>query len=380
MGIQIVLLPWMAAGQLQATPQQLGWVQSAALLPAMLLMLLGGAYADRPGALRVLPWFYLLLALSHGLMISVNLSGLLSLGLLMVYGLALGSSNAFIQPLRDRALPGVLGQEQGLQRPVVQISLCVYVAQALGVALAGQMQWLGVHWLLAIQCLALLGTAALLMTNGPLPAPKTSDASKQVTILQGLAFVWRHHVLRHLTLLVGFNGFVHLGVFVVALPLLARDVYGQGAAYFSALQLVFVCGNVAATLGLLRRGGVEQPGRSVLFCLLYAGLIMLAISAKPTQQGLFMLVFAWGVVAGVSASMGKSLLQQQTDDAYRGRALSLYQLALFGAAPLGALVCGYAVDLFGALQLFQYGGLATLLLFVVYLGVRPLWKIAPVVQ
>lgn len=387
MGCQIVLLPWLAVGELQLSASQVGWVQSAVLWPGVLLMLFGGAFADRSGTLRALPWLYLLLSLCHGVMLWQVGLGLLMLPTLLTYALLLGICNAFVQPLRDKALPQFAGHQRSLQTAVVQIGLCVYVAQAVGVALAGGMDSLGVTTILAVQAVAVLISAVLFWlllrqqrhqpdTVNSSPTAPADTQSPVVSILDGLEVVRRHRVLKHLMVLVGFNGFMHIGVFVVALPLLARDIYQQDALYFSALQLAFVVGNIAATLGLLKRGHVEHAGRSVLFSLLYAGVIMLAISAQPTAMGLVLLVFAWGVVAGVSASLGKALLHQQVQEEFRGRVLSIYQLALFGAAPLGALACGYAVHIWGALSLFQVGGLMSLGLFVPYLAVRPLWEVS----
>lgn len=388
MGCQIVLLPWLAVSELHLAASQVGWVQSAVLLPGVLLMLFGGAFADRSGTLRTLPLLYLLLSLCHlGMWWQVGAGSLLLLALL-IYALLLGICNAFVQPLREKALPQFASQGTSLQTAVVQIGLCVYVAQALGVALAGYMEQLGVGTILAVQAVALLASAVLFWqllrqqasenshSQNSLRKNHADSQSPVLSIIDGLRVVRRHRVLKHLMVLVGFNGFMHIGVFVVALPLLARDIYQQDALYFSGLQLAFVGGNIAATLGLLKRGQVERLGRSVLFSLLYAGVIMLAISAQPTAAGLLLLVFAWGVVAGVSASLGKALLHQQVTEEFRGRVLSIYQLALFGAAPLGALACGYAVHIWGALSLFEVGGLLSLGLFALYLGVRPLWEVS----
>lgn len=385
MGCQIVLLPWLAVGELQLSASQVGWVQSAVLLPGVLLMLFGGAFADRSGTLRALPLLYLLLSLCHVAMLWQVGLGLLLLSTLLAYALLLGICNAFVQPLRDKALPQFAGQHTSVQTAVVQIGLCVYVAQALGVGLAGGMDSFGVGTILAAQAAALLISAVLFLLllrqreprfRDHLSATELGAQSPVVSILDGLRVVRGHRVLKHLMVLVGFNGFMHIGVFVVALPLLARDIYQQDALYFSGLQLAFVGGNIVATLGLLKRGHVEHMGRSVLFSLLYAGLIMMAISAQPTAIGLLLLVFVWGVVAGVSASLGKALLHQQVTEEFRGRVLSIYQLALFGGAPLGALACGYAVHIWGALSLFQIGGLLSLGLFMLYLGVRPLWEVS----
>lgn len=374
MGCQFVVLPWLAVGELKLEADQVGWVQSLSLLPGVLLLLLGGAVADRDSSRWFLPLFYLLLAAIHGAMAWLLAIEGLSLWWLLLYALMLGVFSAFIQPLRERLLPILLTPEQRIQRSVVIMSLCLYVAQAIGVAFAGQFDRFGAQTVLLGQVLCLLVAAILFfvlaLTSQPQQKPKSSQS-----LLEVVGYVWRERVLRDLVLLVGFNGFLHIGVFVVALPLLARDGYQQGAVYFASLQLCFVLGSIAATLGLLKRGPAQYPGRSVLFCLLYTGMLMIAIAAKPTLNGLFGLVFLWGVVAGVAASLGKGLLQQQAPEAYRGRILSIYQLSLFGAAPLGALVCGYLVNSLGAWLLFQVVGYTSAAIFVVFCFSRPMWQV-----
>ena len=377
MGCQIVLLPWLAVGELNLAAEQLGWVQSLSLFPGVLLLLVGGAFADRASSRTWLPIFYCLLAACHMAMAFLLSSGQLELSWLLTYALLLGVTSAFIQPLRERLLPGLLRGESRLQHSVVVMSLCLYVAQALGVAVAGQQDKLGGHWILLGQsaCLLLAALAFLSLARPQSAKTEQQKAASNISVFDGVRMVWRDQILRKLVLLVGFNGFIHIGVFVVALPLLARDAYQQGAVYFASLQLCFVVGSIAATLGMLKRGPTRYPGRAILFSLLYAGVLMLAIAAKPTLNGLFGLVFFWGVVAGVSASLGKSLLQQQAPEAYRGRIVSVYQLSLFGAAPLGALACGYAASFWGPWWLFTMAGVVSIAAFAVHFVDRTLWAV-----
>lgn len=381
-GIQLVVLPWLATGQLNLPAEQVGWIQSAQLIPGAVLMLWSGSLADRHNSKRFLPWYYLLTFACHVIMWWIIQTGYLLFSWLLIYGVLLGTVFTFIQPIRDRILPALAEQgSKGLQRGVVLVGMCAYVGQALGVTIAGQMDNLGLTFVYAVQCCC-LGLAACCMAYiiryKPLVEKTTPrinrSASSQPTILDGLVYVFRHSVLRHLVILVSFNGFMNLGVYLVALPLLARDVYLKDAAFFSALQFAFVIGNVAASFALLRRGHVESPARSVLFCLLYSAVLMLAIAAHPNNHGLLLLVFCWGLVAGVSSNMGKALLQQQVKNEYRGRVVSIYFLALLGSAPLGALFCGYVMDIWGAALMFTLAGSMSLLLFFIYMCLPSPWQ------
>ena len=395
MGIHTIVMPWLAAGELHLAPQQLAWIQAAGLFPIFLFMLLGGVWADKNHSAKYLPALYFILMLcTFGFLYSIRQSQL-SFNSLLGYALMVGGVMAFVQPLRERLLPNIQrlsSNKSSLQLSVIQIGLAVYVTQAIGVMIAGQMDLLGVELVLIIQAITIFAVSVLFLSlrlseiaygekasadhldKSGLIESKTSSKINKQGVKSGLNFVWQNSTLRQLIILVTFNGFMHIGVFIVVLPIMVRDVYNLGAGYFAALQLCFVVGNIAATLGLLKRGETQFPGRDVLFSLLYSGVLMLAIAAEPKTTGLYFLVFFWGMVAGTSASLGKALLQQTVSEEYRGRAISIYSLALFGSAPLGALSCGYALHYIDAFELFFIAGCVTLFFFCCFLFSKTLWS------
>ncbi len=391
MGIQIIVIPWLATGELHLASQELAWVQAAGFLPVFGLMLQGGAWADKPRSAVYLPYLYLILALLHfGLLYCVTNQHLV-FSVLLFYAVLVGCAAAFIQPLREKLLPTLQKnnrESSSLQLSVIQVGLGVYISQAIGITIAGRLEMLTTGGVILIQSLVVLCVVFLLFSlrlnrTVVLSSDVSEDTADYLStglsgdttdVRSGLTFVWSEPVLRQLIILVTFNGFMHIGVFIVVLPIMVRDIYGLGAGYFAGLQLCFVVGNIAAAIGLLKRGKTEYPGRDILFSLLYSGLLMIAISAGPKTTGLYFLVFFWGVVAGQSASLGKALLQQKVIDVYRGRAISIYSLALFGAAPLGALSCGYALQYVDAYTMFLIAGVLTLMFFVCFLFSKTLWK------
>lgn len=366
-GIQVVLLPWLALLSLNSSAQELGWVQASVLLPSLLLMLAGGVLADRYPSVKYLAALYALLALAHFSLLGLLHADNLELPALIIYGMAIGAINAFIQPLRERLLANV--SNSSVQRSVSWASFFQYSLQASGVLLAGQLDQVGIGWVLALQVLALLLAAILCLSLGEVQAKRFELAAWSY----GLGYCWRNKITRSLTVLVAFNGFLHIGAFVVVLPLLVRDVYQRSADFYAWLQLTFVLGTILATMALIRRAEVKRPGRALYLCVFYAALIMLAISAGPLLRGLFILVFCWGLLTGVSASLGRSLMQSQAPQSLRGRLLSIYQLALFGSAPLGAIAAGYGAEHFGLPIVLQVSAGASVALFLSAWFFKSLW-------
>jgi MFS family permease len=400
LGIQIILLPWLVVDQLSLSSIWVGWLQAAVLIPNLLLLLLGGVSADRGNGTRLLVPLLLINMCVHGVLAYVLFSGWLSIAVLMVYAVILGICNAFVQPWREYLLKQVddSAVKSDLQSLVAKSGLCVYIGQAVGVSLSSFMADIGAHNLLLIQLaavlLAVVGFRCLLQRlaflqgqsaddakitpNSQVQASNTNSTSAHSVLAElrsGWSDLWALPALRSLICLVAFNGFFHIGVFIVALPLLVQQVYGQPVIYFSGLQLAFLLGTITTTILVIIKGTLDAPGRRVIFGLLYGGVILFALSAKPTLTGLFILLFFWGVVVGVSSTMGRAILQALAPEACRGRIISIYQLALFGCAPLGALFAGYAIHWWGLIDLLKFSGIASLAMFAGMMATRALWEV-----
>jgi predicted MFS family arabinose efflux permease len=178
-----------------------------------------------------------------------------------------------------------------------------------------------------------------------------------------------------LIVVVSVNGFFNIGVFVVALPLLARDIYFDDVSFYSLLYCSFVLGSALVTVLVVFRGNFDAPGRRIVFSLLYSGLILIGLSAGPTQYGTMFLIFLWGVVVGISAILGRTILQSQVPADYRGRVISVYQLMLFGFAPLGSLMAGFAIEYWGVLYVLKLSAIASFAAFAAMFLTRALWDL-----
>ncbi|WP_444919587.1 MFS transporter [Microbulbifer sp. CnH-101-G] len=368
-GLQVILLPWIALTVVDLPALQLGWVQASVLLPNLVFLLFGGALADRRDPAAVSALACIGLALCHTSLLLVYLLSVISLPVLMLYGICLGICSAFLQPARDNLVQrsarqgGRQTSERRVQKTVTWMMLAQYGGQAVGMLLASRFEHWGLQALLLVQIgVLLLAASALISLRAGGASRTTKEKITHSLILDGLSQAWRHPVLRELTALMAFNGFVHIGVFLVVLPLLAED-YGRGAGYYATLQLAFVAGTVIATVTMLRRGQGAEPGRGILMCLLYSAALLIAISLGPTKLGLILLCLCWGAVAAASAGLGRGIVQLLAPAEYRSRIISIYQFALFGSAALGALAAGVLSEYAAPLTTLLWAGILSLLAF-----------------
>lgn len=373
-GVQMVLVAWLAAGVLRLSAGGIAWVQAAVLTPNLLLILFAGALTDRHHPARILMVTNAGLLLVHSLALVLLLTHNLDRTALLLYAFCLGCGNSFVQSAREK-LVAQLG-DQHLQNNISLAGVCQYLAQAVGIALASLMDQVGAYVIVGLQAgLCLLALISYMRLAPKLQPVSTNASALAPAIGAALTRVWRQIALRHLILLVAFNGLMHLGMFLVLLPVLARDHRAFGSFEYALLQLCFTLGSVLSFWMILRRGRVHYPGQAVLFCLLYTGMIALALAAGPTLYGLFGLIFLWGTVAGASANLSRLVLQSMVEDEFRGRAMAVYQLALFGMAPLGALLAGALVHWEGMKFTFQVLAGSSFALFAVSLLSRALWGV-----
>ncbi len=373
-GVHLVMMAWIALQELHLSPLLWAVVQGAALLPNLLLMLVAGAWADRYDPARVLAAAQGLLSLSYlGLMVMVQ-SGEGSFFTLVLYALVIGVGTAFVQPVREKFVADL--PDVPLQRRVSLLSITQFSLQGAGMGLAALSDHVGIVLVLGVQagvsCFSAVIFASLSSREPLSPRPV---ASTMQDIGSALRTVMHSPGLRQLMALIAFNGYMHMGVFLVVIPVVATRVYQLSAPEYAGLQALFVAGMVSAHLLLLRQKTVAFPGQGALFSLLYTALVGFGLAKGPTPMGFYFLVFMWGLVAGNSASRCRLVAQSLVTTDMRGRVMSVYQLMLFGAAPIGAMVTGVVLKVLSFQQIFYVMSGSSVVLFILFMFTRSLWSV-----
>jgi predicted MFS family arabinose efflux permease len=84
-------------------------------------------------------------------------------------------------------------------------------------------------------------------------------------------------------------------------------------------------------------------------------------------------IFLWGFSSGLSMVLGRTILHNQVAKSHRARAVSVYQLCLCGGTPVGAWLCGAAIEQFGITQAFVGIAVVTMAVAAVAALKSPLW-------
>jgi MFS family permease len=362
--MQGVLFSWLVVGELQAEARWVGVAQSASMIPNLLLILLGGAVADRVDRRRLLIRLHAVAALLSASLLLVVWSGALSLSFLILFALGMGTVTAFVMPARDSLLSEVV-RGRDMLRAVTGMTLTQWSSQAVGALIAGAARWIGVPLAIGLHGGALLAGVPPLRRLAP--APPRGGAPERDLHLRDLAVgvreVWHSSSLLPLVMLVAAVGVLFIGPFMVVFPLLIRDFYGGDELLFGLVQAAFPVGTIAGSVAILLRGGIRRKGVAQLLSLLCGALCLGAISTGLPFVGTLIAIAVWGMGASVFMNAGRTVFQERASESNRARVLSVYTLGFMGSAGLvGAPLSGALVELVGPLQTCAIDACAMLVL------------------
>ena len=152
-GIQTVVFAWLVTIVLREPAEMVGIAQMSFLLPAMLLMLVGGSLADQYGGRTVALYAQLFATLTPLIPIVALMTGTFSYPVLLVYAVLMGCAQAIVTPARDGLLPLIADGQ--IQRYVVRVSMIQYGVQMLGFLAASQADTVGAVAIMTVQVFAL---------------------------------------------------------------------------------------------------------------------------------------------------------------------------------------------------------------------------------
>lgn len=363
-GMQQVMFSWLVVGELRASPEWVGIAQTSTMLPAIALLLVGGAAADRLDARRLLAGLHLAAALPVALLAVAVGAGALSIGGLIAYGVAMGVVMAFSNPARDSLLSRVAGED--VMRAVTGATIVQFGAQGLGTLLAGAARWIGSPPTLLLQALV-IGLGALATRRLP-PTPveaRAHGASAVREVTEGLRFVLGTPGLRVVLVCLCGVGLLFMGPFLVVFPLVVRDVYGGDVDRLSVVLMLFPLGTIMGSGVILLRGGIRRKGRALLAALACGAVALATAGQGLPYAGFLAATLAWGLAGSVFMNCSRTLFQQAAPPERRARVLSVNQLGFMATAPLGSLLAGFVSGLVGPLPTLVLFGTGMLLLVAV---------------
>jgi MFS family permease len=399
-GLQMVLFPYLITGQkhLHLGGLELGLANMALSGPSVIFLLLGGVVAERADGKRLLILLHLLAAGPALALAAFVWKGTLTYPAMIAYGLTIGTVGAFMMPARDSIVNEVVerrarvGSGVTLQLGVTLATMAQFLAQIGGLIIGGYADkmtkmpdWMGgfgigpipAQQLLLIQgCVLSLGAIfALWLGKGrQLLSSSRGIKSAFADIADGFSAVRSDGKLWAMTALMFGVGIFVIGAFLVVLPIVNRDVYGFGPDGIRDMFVTFWMGAFVSSVVLSIFKRIKRQGRLLLMAQLLASISILLMMWPIPHWGFLAIVFVWGLAAGISIAMSRSIVQDAAPKEKLARVLSIYQLGFMAGAPFGAALMGALVDLFGPqkIAIVPAGGMIALVIWMIFF--TPVWN------
>ena len=347
-GMQSVVFAWLVTLVLREPADKVGLAQTALLLPGLFLILVAGAIADRFGPARQALWSQLLAGMTPLILIYAVLTDSFSYEILIVYALLTGIAQAFLTPARDGLLNYVA--EGNVQKLVLQSSLTQFSFQIVGVVIAGFADDLGAPVILAVQVFVMLvGVWTYKQIHLMVDTKPEQGGRKRVLreVWEGGVTVFTNPIMRVVVIQNVAMALFFMGAFVVAFPLVVREVFDGTSSDLAAVSGFNALGLVATIFILLRLGYIERPGRALLLAQ-GLGTVFLFLSALAGNIYLFIAcIFSWGLCGGLAMPMCRTIMQELAPIEQRSRVMGFFGFSFMGTGPIGALLVGYLAEYFG---------------------------------
>ena len=371
--MQQLLLTWLLLGVLELPADRVGPLQAAVGLPGIIIMLWGGASADRTDARAVLTRVFGAAAIVPlGLVLALEL-GHFSVWTVTAWGLGISAAMSFSGPAQQAVLSRIAGRD--LQRAVTASTAITMLTYTVGLGAAGQLDRIGLRQVLIVQTICLAGGALWIRRIGPQPLNDAGSAEPAWRrILEGFRASHRQRPVFDAMTVNFVSSIFNAGGFLTAFPFIVRQVYDGDAQLLSWLMIVFFIGAVVSNLIMLRFMPLAQPGRWFILFQLSRVVVLFLIWIEPAWWLVVTAVIAWGLNMGVTTTLARAIVQEAAEPQTRGRVMSVFGLGLLGAPLLGAVILGWIVEQYGPLAGLVPGMAVSVLLFVYSMAATGLWR------
>ncbi len=340
---------WLVLDGLLRSESVQGLVVFTLGIPATLLVLQAGAWADRWDRRKML----IVTQVAGGIVMAgtaiVVGTGAVDLGWVILSTLLAGSASAIGSPVRSALIPMLVPREQlfgAIALNAIAITLSMILGPVLAKVVGDQFGFEGAFWFQAI--LMFVGVLFLLR----LEIPPHDEVRERRSVVEETRTAVRH-VLddAHLKTLFGLLLTASLTInpaIMVTIQAHVKDGLGQDAGQ-AALPLALMGAGIAITsFVVLRKGDMKNKGAIFQRAMMCGAVITFLIGRTTAFWQILLLAFLMGLAGGFFINMNQGLVQANTPQALMGRVMGLYTLVNVGLMPFGALVLGIVASKVGA--------------------------------
>lgn len=337
------------------------------MAPILVFTLFAGVVADRMERRRLMFFTQtaaMLMALILALLVTFNL---VQVWMVLVIAVGRGIMMSFNGPARQSLVSDLVPREDLMNAVALNfatINLTRVIGPAVGGLLIATVGVAGAFYFNAASFVAVLYGLALM--RFPERSQKVNPKSMLADLVGGVRYLrsqptlWMLVLLALLPVLFG-------NPYLTMMPVFAQDVLDVGSAGLGFLSAASGLGAVVGALVLASRTRGGRRGWILLLCLVAFGL---SLGVFAFSRWFWLSLLAMIMVGGCQQAfdtMNNTLLQENVDEEYRGRALSTLFLNR-GLAPLGAILVGVGTEAVGVQ--ITMGAMAAIVVLIALVSLR----------
>ncbi|MBT3363003.1 MAG: MFS transporter [Chloroflexi bacterium] len=329
--------------ELTGSPAILGIMSIAHAIPMIVTSLFGGALADRLQKKHVM-----LIGQTNSALVSLCIAIALTTGYLsqtndgswwiLIAGAALdGIVTGFMLPSRHSIIPEIVGQES-VTNAIALNNLAMSGLQSIGPLTAGFIVNAFDYNVVYFIMVGLSLIAVLFISFIPITGKAVKMGGNMLSnIREGLGYIGRNKNVLFVLL------FILLGIFLsrpvhTLMPIFTEDILGVG---ITGMSWLLTCSGIGAIIAsfIIATMPNKKRGLVLLLAFLFLGVATGIFAASSIYWlSLAIMVFI-GAGQAIRMTLGNVLVQNYTEDKYRGRVMSVYTME-FGLTSFGQFAAG----------------------------------------
>lgn len=350
------------AWELTKSPTFVSLTVFAQLGPALVLSLVGGVLADAMDRRRLILLAQVEQIVATLLLAAVALQDDPSRGLVLLAVLGIGIGQTLNAPAQSALLPSLV-ERRHLSGAVALTSAQLNGARVIGPAIGGVLYpAIGASAVFALNATTyLFAIVAVLRITSPPFTPVGDGSSGFRRVLEGIEMARTNLVLRRVLITMVLFSLLSLA-FIGQMPTIAAQNLGMRpkSLEYGLLYATFAAGALTGALAIGTFLSRQDLRRVTQFGMAAFAVVLLAFALLSDPAPAYPIVAMLGFAYFAAVTSMNTVLQEEVDDAYRGRVLSLWQLAFAGMVPVGVMAAGPVAELTNMRVVLVYGAVAAL--------------------
>lgn len=357
MNAQRFVVGWFVLDGLDRSESEQGLVVFALGLPALILSMHAGVWADRWERKRLLfgSQFAMLAAMVG--MLALVATGGATFAWVIVMSVLAGIATAIGGPVRQSLTPAIVPREL-IFTAVGLTAIGSTVAMVLGPVLAraagSLFDFEGSFGFLVV--MVLIGLSALV----PLEVPKHEHTAEARPVRHDLADLGRwlgsNQAIRKLVFLTTTAGMTIMPLSMVLMQAHVKEEFGRDSGDAAYALAVMGIGVATSSAFVMKKGSLPNKGAWFMSAMTLGGVVVAMMGYTTSLWQLIVLSFFMGLGGGIFMNMSQGLFQTHTPQALMGRMMALFSISMMGLMPVAALFYGFLAESVGTGPTMVLGG------------------------